>query len=210
MRLQYQPTTTGDIEYAIKVDGEAVTVDGDPVYVTKEGREDSAREVIYVVATEDDDGYTEITFATYSSSEFLDWGTDDAPAYIITGYSSLGDFQRMKQIPCLTLHFNRTETGFDEDFNLQNESSCLTRVAWDWANSSNSNKWSKQFQGYRYKKFYMPADSDDSFDTGFETITTRNKIRGRGRVFSLRMETEAGKDCQLLGWSLIIGVNSSV
>jgi len=32
-------------------------------------------------------------------------------------------------------------------------------------------------------------------------VTTKNKIRGRGRALSLKFSTEPQKDCQILGWS---------
>lgn len=60
--------------------------------------------------------------ASYSNQEFLDWGVVDAQAYMVTGYLSGGDFQRYKQVPYITVHSRRTETGFDAEYNLLNQS----------------------------------------------------------------------------------------
>jgi hypothetical protein len=132
---------------------------------------------------------------------------------MITGYVSGGDYQRYKQVPYITFHLNRTEDGFEldgEDIVPSNQSSCLVQAQWEWANSVNSGRWGRQFQAYRYKRHYIPVDVNDPYDYGFTTIVTKNKIRGKGKVLSLRIETEAGKDCQLLGWSGMLEVNPNV
>ena len=63
---------------------------------------------------------------------------------------------------------------------------------------------------YRYSKPYIPTAILDTYDAGFDLITTKNLIRGRGRAFALYIETEAGKDCQLLGWSVAADGNQRV
>lgn len=116
-----------------------------------------------------------------------------------------------KQVPYLIMHFKRTENGFEDDAgNLIpiNQSSCIVQSQWDWANTSNSNKWSSEFQAYRYRIHYVPTGVSDEYDTGFQLITTRNKIRGRGRAFSFYMKTEPGKDCRMVGWSISVNGNS--
>lgn len=194
----------------VTVNGEQVTVNGADVAITFGERRNGLREVGYAVATERSDGSTAIAFATVSDPTFRDWGEFDATASLITGYTSLGDYQRYKNVPYLTLHFQRTENGFDEDFMPTNPSSCLVRAAWEWANSANSNRWTRQFQGYRYRRGYFATSADDPYDYGFETIITKNKLRGKGKVLSLHFETEPLKDCVLLGWSYIAGVAGNV
>lgn len=88
-------------------------------------------------------------------------------------------------------------------------SSCLVQSRWDWTDSAASNKWGAAFQAYRPSRYYFTSDEDGS-DGGSNIITSKTKLRGRGRVLSLKMETEPGKDCQLLGWSTVMGVNGSV
>lgn len=158
-------------------------------------------------------------FSTYNSEDFLDWGSlplngsgTDAEAYLLTGYIGTGDHARYKQVPYVYFHFNRTETGFTDignDLEPVGASSCLVQSQWDWTNSANSNKWGREFQAYRYKRPYIPSGPSDSYDNGQETIVTKNKLRGRGRVLSLKISSEPGKDLQLLGWSMAIGTNGN-
>ena len=156
---------------------------------------------------------TSISFSSYSNEDFKDWGETDAPAYLLTGYIGTGDNQRYKQVPYIYFHLLRTETGFtdsNDDFIVQNESSCKVQAQWDWANSANYGKWGKEFQAYRYKRLYIPEDSSDTYDSGQRTIVSKNKLRGRGRVVSFLISTEEDKDMQLLGWSMNIASNQSV
>ncbi len=161
------------------------------------------------------DGVPKMTFAYYNNSGFLDWESVDAVgtdafAFFTTGAVTAGDSSATKQVPYLTMHFRRTETGVDADMIPQNQSSCLVRTQWDFANSANSNKWSSSFQAYRQRNPYLVSSSSDEYDTGFELVTTKNKIRGRGRAFALHAETEAGKDCNIVGWSIALNGNAVV
>ena len=180
------------------------------------------KEIGYLVVTQIDP-VVKYSFAFYRNSSFREWFSIDdvgvdAAAYMITGYVAPGpngkDFQRYKQVPYLFVHCNRTETGFEEDINgdLQplNASSCLVQARWEWSDSDNSGRWGNQFQAYRYKRLYFPADANDPYDTGFATIVTKNKLRGKGKVLSLRFDTEPYKDLHLYGWSMIMSINGNV
>jgi hypothetical protein len=150
--------------------------------------------------------------ATYHEGTFKDWVTYDnvgfdAKGVLATGAITAGDSSVVKQVPYLVLHYRRTEKGLDVNFSPLNQSGCLVRSQWDWANSIVSNKWGPKFQGYRYRQAFISNDGVD-YNTGFDVVTTRNKLRGRGKAFSLYMETEAGKDCQILGWNLSLNGNS--
>lgn len=142
------------------------------------------------------------SFAELSNTEFKDWGVIDAKAFMITGQIVGGDSAMIKQSPYLTMHFFRTEEGVDEDFVPLKQSSCKVRSMWDWSNTINSKKWGPLFQAYRYKRPVFTIDAEDLYDNGFETIVTKNKLRGRGKALSLYMETESGKDCKIIGWNL--------
>lgn len=153
------------------------------------------------------------TFAYYNNPNFMDWEQVDnvgvdAKAFLSTGDYTADDSSIYKQVPYLTVHMRRTESGVDAELNPLSPSGCLVRSMWDWANGYNSNKWSPLVQAYRYKKIYTPSGPEDTFDTGFEIVTSRNKLRGRGRAFSLYFETEPGKDCRLIGWSLALNGNA--
>ena len=209
-----QPFAVGDQVTEIVVGGADVEVNGDPVQMTTEARSTSQRELKYVVLTGTDGGI-KYSFGTFSNPTFYDWVNEDgtgvdSPAYILGGYIMAGDTQLDKQVAYLTMHMIRTEDGFDVNYNPTNESSCLVQFQWDWSNSISSGKWSNSFQAYRYKRVYMPEDTDDDFDTGFKLITTKNMIRGSGRVFSILMSSEAGKDMRIVGWGLNITSNTKV
>lgn len=202
------PYQSNDIADDVTVGAEQVTVLGEDVTITYKGRSSSVREVAYITAT-DNGGLTDMRVAIKSSADFKDYGTDDAAGSLTTGYAGLGDFQRNKDVPYLTLHFKRTETGLNEEFELVGQSSCLVKVAWDWANSATSNRWSKQFQGYRLRRAYIPMQGGE-YDPGFVTVKTKNKVRGRGEVLSIQFETEPDKDCNILGWAFVIGASGNV
>jgi hypothetical protein len=107
----------------------------------------------------------------------------------------------------------RTEDGFQDvsgDVIPNKESSCKLQARWEWANSPNGNKWGREFETYRYNRFYMPEDINDDYDTGDKLIVTKNKLRGHGKTLSLKFSTSPNKDCNLLGWSMIVGVSTSV
>jgi hypothetical protein len=205
---------------AVTVEGINVTVSSGIVTVTENVRssESDLYEVVYVVVSQIHPTIS-YTFASYTDTDFLDWKSVDgvgvdAPATLITGTATGGDTMRFKQVPYLYVHSRRTEDGFvtdvNGDFVPTNQSSCLVRSIWDWTNSANSNKWSTPFQAYRYKRVYFPTGINDPFDTGYETIVTKNKLRGRGRAISLMFSSSPGKEMHIYGWSLVVAANSNV
>jgi hypothetical protein len=207
------PFTLQATQEIVTSEGVTVTSEGLPVTnavaILDERRFDTKGVVIHST-----DGTNQVTFGEFNNEDYLDWGETDASGYLVTGYVSGGDLQRVKQTPYITMHFTRTEDGFYADMlgdlQLSHPSGCLAQAQWDWANSANSGRWSREFQAYRYPRHYMPADVNDPFDTGFATISTRNKIRGKGRVLSLKFSTEPLKDCKILGWSAVMGVQDNV
>jgi hypothetical protein len=171
-------------------------------------------EVGYVVVTELNP-ILRYTIAKQTDRDFLDWKSYDSvgvdvPSILITGSASGGDNMRQKQMPYLYVHQRRTEDGFTGvDWTPIHQSSCTIRVMWDWSNSNNSNKWSVPFQAYRYPRAYYPPSVDDPFDTGFQMIISKNKVRGRGRAISIMFTSSPGKEMHLYGWSLFLTVNDN-
>jgi hypothetical protein len=203
----------------VTVGGVAITVGLEAVEITTSIRSslNTLYEIGYVVVTQLSP--LKYTFAAHTDASWLDWKSVDgvgidAPATLITGAASGGDNMRFKQIPYLYIHSRRTEDGFvvDEngDFVPRNQSSCMVQSIWDWTNSANSNKWGTPFQAYRYKRVYFPTDINDTFDTGYETVVTKNKLRGRGRAISLKFTSTPGKEMHLYGWSLLMAANTNV
>ena len=213
------PFTFGSRTDDIVVGADDIVVGANDVVVTSSVRSDGVRSLKYLAYTNSGTDPIEFTFALYRDQEFLDWKSVDtvgvdAKATLLTGDVTVGKSNLQKQMPYLTMYFNKTETGFEEDgfgdLEPSNPSSCKVRVRWDWANSIAGGKWSREFQAYRHKRPYFPTGTSDTFDNGFELVVTKNKIRGRGRAFSMALETEPGKDCQILGWTLSLNGNQYV
>lgn len=212
------PFRTLEINVPVTVNTAPVTVSGNPVTVLDNITQSITREVIYAVLTGVNPTLS-FSFGSYKDQYHKDWRSVDgvgvdAESYLLTGYISGGDYQRAKQVPYLTVHFNKTEDGFSTDVNgdifPDNPSSCVVQAQWDWANSANSGKWGKEFQAYRFRRHYMPASDEDEFDNGYATVQSRNKLRGSGKVLSLLYRSEPEKHMHLLGWSMIMGNNSNV
>ena len=150
------------------------------------------------------------TFSSYKDTTFNDWVTADGTgadfsSFLITGYNTYGDMMRRKWTPYLFMVFDRTEDGFTASGTglvPTNASSCNVRAQWNWADSAGSGKWGVPRETYRYKRPYFPADVNDVYDWGEAVITTKNKLRGTGKVLSLYMYSSAGKDCRILGWAI--------
>lgn len=203
--------------FVIGIDPVPVEVGSDPVYavadlvtVDQEVRKSGTQAVKYVSLV-DQNGFLNICFSFYNNQGFLDWQRVnnigvDAKAFLISGAQTVGDSSVDKQIPYIFMHFRRTETGVNSDGSLINESGCYMRCQWDFANTINSKKWSPLVQAYRYVLPRLILDSD--YDTGFEIITTKNKLRGRGKAFALYLETQPAKDCRILGWNISINGNA--
>lgn len=149
------------------------------------------------------------TFGYYNNKQFRDWQISDgvgvdAKAYVLTGTLTAQDPAVDKQIPYLMMYFRRTEKGVDTNFQPLLQSSCLFRAQWDFANSIISNRWSPLRQSYRYRKPLLVESLSDTYDNGFDVVYSKNKLRGKGKAFSLYFETEPYKDCNLLGWNLTV------
>ena len=191
--ITYNVTTTS---------GDNVTTStGDQITVNTVVNSGIVPKVKYVVITTS----KQLTFAEYKNSSFLDWGTKNYSSYLITGYEIAGDTMRSKQINYLVCHFKRTESGFtDVSGSLQylTPSSCLLQAWWDFADSLDGGLVGQQFQAYRLTRPYLPSGSGDSFKYGQSVITTKNKLRGRGKALSLKFESEEGKDMHILGWAI--------
>lgn len=188
--------------------GDQVQVNGEDVVVTETVRSRGESQIKYVVFKHDVVAGYQMSFAQYSNELFKDWGEIDAKAFLVTGHELFGDTMRKKQVNYLITHFKRTETGFVDtgggNLDAVNASSAKIRARWDFANSANSGKWGSIFQAYRLRRPYFPSGEGDTFDYGWEVITTKNRLRGSGRALSLLIESEPEKDLYILGWALDI------
>lgn len=63
-------------------------------------------------------------------------------------------------------------------------------------------------QYYRLKNPQYPGGGD--IQDGFYVVETKNKVRGSGKVLSIKYSTEPGKHCTIYGWSISMGINGNV
>jgi hypothetical protein len=136
-------------------------------------------------------------------TDYVDFNSAESPLpYVLTGWDNLGDFQRRKQAPIITVFAKRTETGYTATGNgwdADNESSNLLTAYWDWTDDSISGKIGSQNETYRHTRGFVPASATDV--DGYPVVVTRNKVRGRGRVLQLRFDGAATKDSHILGFT---------
>lgn len=202
---EINPYTSSEQSFPVTVNGVVVTASGEDVTSSITFRSTTVRDSVYVVLT-DLIPTVKFSLGTYTNLNLVDWESQnptgtDYDAYITSQNLTFGEPRSRKQTSYVYTYLRRTETGFDSLFVPLNCSSCLLSVRWAWSNSNNSNKWSLPRQAYRQPKTYFPTDQSDTFDTGFELITTRNKIRGSGEAVSLKLESEKGKNLHVYGWS---------
>jgi hypothetical protein len=156
--------------------------------------------------------FNKYTFSLYKDEEFIDWKSFngvgvDAKAFVLTGAQIAGDSAVEKQAPYIVIHMKKTETGTDSNAVPLNQSSCKFRTLWDWSfNSPESNKIGQLQQAYRYRKALI-ASPNSTYENGFEVVSSKSKIRGRGRALALYMESEPKKECHLLGWNITLNGN---
>lgn len=216
----YPFALTSDYSQVTVTSGDdVVDSSGDNVVVktSSTGELTNFRETQYLVITEATSSI-KFTFGNYTVTDHYDWKSIDgvgvdAPSYLLTGVLAGGDYQRKKSITYLTAHFNKTESGLTDDgtgdYKLIDPSSCKLQAQWDWTNSANSNRWGKEQELYRFRQQYFPENTYE-FDNGYYVVETRNKIRGCGKVVSLLFSSSPGYHCDILGWSMMLGVNQNV
>jgi len=202
---------TSDISYNIVENDVQVQVNGVNVQTTVPSLSRGTISSKYLTIVPQDATNSKLTWSLYKNPNFIEWETADAvgvdyTSFLSTGYELFGDSMRQKSATYVMVHLKRTETGFilndSGGLDAENPSSCLLQARWDWADSGNSGRWSSQIQAYRLKRNYIPTGVGDAFDYGFSVISTKNKIRGKGKALGFYVTSEAGKDMHLLGWSV--------
>ena len=93
---------------------------------------------------------------------------------------------------------------------IVNNSSCLVQAQWDFADTSISPKFGIPFQVYRPHRLSLNAGAYEKVAvTDREVITSKSKLRGRGKAISLLFSTEAGKDCHIFGIGFKVNNNAN-
>ena len=155
------------------------------------------------------DGATnKLTLGGFVGTSFLDWGTTNYSSYAVAGYEFFGDLVLKKTSPYVTPYMRVTETGWTgnetDGYDTVGSSGLLVSSLWDFSSTATSNPQ----QAYRLK--VMPVVNPgnlNSFNYPETVITTRLKLRGKGRSVRLKFESEQGKNFVLLGYSMMGGVN---
>jgi len=130
-------------------------------------------------------------------------------SFIETAPMVFNDVAHKKQAPYLYTVFRRVETGVDPETDLFiNPGSCYYRVLWDWATSTNASKYGSAYQAYKPR--LIGTEFLDGRDTGYATVRSKHRIRGRGDTFQIRFESEEDKDFHLLGFQADIYVTPKV
>lgn len=171
---------------------------------------------INYLAFKEESGVATWTFGSFTNTDFMDWasagsGGTSFNSYFETGNELMGDIQRNKQAVYVHCYFNKTESEYvDTDYEeWEDPSSCYMQAKWEWADHSNSGRYSPAIQVYRFKKSYVPSSGTD-FDNGFPVVVTKNKIRGTGRALRLKFTSEEGKDFNFLGMAIAFSGNTDV
>ena len=158
------------------------------------------------------DGATnKLTMGGFVNQDFLEWGTTNYSSYAVAGYEFFGDLVLKKSSPYVTPYMRVTETGWSGSeitgYDPVGSSSLLVSAFWDFGNNSTSTPQ----QAYRLKTMpVVDPDNLNSFNYPDTVITSRLKLRGRGRSVRMKFESEQGKDFVLLGYSMIGGVNGRI
>lgn len=217
-QVQVPAFTLSQVTEDVTVNTATVTVLGEVVSLESVLTQPTSRETLYIAITQTSPTIS-FAFSLYRNSNFRDWVSVDsvgldANAYMVTGWMTGNDTQRVKQVPYITFHFIKTEDGFEldssGDYVPTNQSSCIVQSQWEWSNSANSGRWGREFQAYRFKRHYFPTGLDDTFDNGSYTTSTKNKLRGKGKALSLLFKTEPDKNLHIAGWSMLLDANQNV
>lgn len=202
----------------VVVNDVVVTADGEDVTVTTREVDEGIRASTKYLTFDTTTSNTTFTFSSYSNLDFIDWLTYDdvgidAPATLVTGYTTGSAGSISKQINALVVHLRRTEEGFTDTgdgFEAIGPSSCMVQAQWQWANSASSGRWGTEFQAYRIPRMYVNDNVNDPYDYGFKVISSKSKLRGRGNSISIKFSTEPAKNLHLYGWGLEIMVDTNI
>jgi hypothetical protein len=149
-------------------------------------------------------------------STFLDGGATDAAAYITAGHELVGDVMRRKEIPYVFVYNKRLETQWLSDggngaYPGNPQASCMMQVRWDFADTSTGGKFTTATEVYRHVRPQVaPASLPATFDPGYDTVVTKNKVRGSGKSIQMKFSTSASKDFHLYGWAMPVAGNAGV
>jgi hypothetical protein len=143
-----------------------------------------------------------VSFAEFTGTDFLDWGITEYSSYVEGPYDFTGDLTTKKSNIYITTFFKTTETGMTEagdgSFSLDRPSSCLVSTYWDYKTTPSQ---SAQ-EVYRLKELPI-FDGGGDLNYPKTVVTSRLRLRGRGRSFRIRFESTGANDFHLLGYDVL-------
>tara|TARA_R110002020_G_scaffold109660_2_gene253686 strand:- start:3630 stop:5810 length:2181 start_codon:yes stop_codon:yes gene_type:complete len=175
---------------------------GNTVVVSRQGQVNNGNSIIKFMVR---DGVTgKITFADFNAVSFLDWGDSNYTSYAEAGYDFMGDMSTFKTAPYINVMQGVTETGWTGDettgYTRVRPSSLKVSAFWDFKDTASS----PAQQAYRLKRVpIVDPNSLDSFSYPHSIISSKLKLRGRGKVVKIRFESEEGYDFNLIGYEMI-------
>lgn len=156
-----------------------------------------------------DTSRNKLTMAIVRGTGFLDWNSTNYVSFAITGYDFTDSLVVKKTAPYIVFYLRETETGWtingDTSISPIGESSMYVTCYWDFKKLPSS----IPQQAYKRQQPIIADESNlNSFGSPASVITSRLKVRGRGRSLSLKFESEEGKDFIYLGHGLITDASS--
>lgn len=197
------PVVTG-----LTVRNDGSTTDEDITYYTPVELKRSTIGFKYLVV--DTLGYTFADYTTDTFTDFTDTINEEEDAFLLTLYDNDGNSDRKRQVGHITTTFYRTELGVEDPgggYVAANQGSCLLDYWWDSEQRTSTENSARRKEIYKLLRDYTISGSGDPYDYGEALITTRNKIRGRGRMLQLEFRSSADKDLQIVGWAISKKVN---
>lgn len=164
---------TVEFENEVIASSPTVLVSGDTVVVSDSQETVVSRPKIKFIVI--DQSVNKITFAEISQTSLQDWGSETYSSYAVAGYDYSGDLTSFKNPLYITTVMDK-RAG----------SSLLMKTYWDYKTNLSS-------ESQLYRNTYRRDD----------TVVTRVRVRGRGRVVTMRFESVGDGDFALHGYEVV-------
>jgi hypothetical protein len=150
-----------------------------------------------------------LTMALFSGDSFRDWGNANYETFVEAGFEFFGDLFLKKTAPYVITYCRATEEGWQGNeitgYDPLKASSLFISTFWDF----NKNPVTPPQQVYRLKPIPVANSANLSdFGNPSTVVTSRLKVRGKGRSMRIRFDAEAGKGFILLGYGVLGGINA--
>lgn len=131
---------------------------------------------------------TQVGFADFNRTDYVDWGSDVFSSYFITGYKLHGQAQRKFQIPYIYV-YSRTN-GEQMAYSIQS--------MWDYNRSGDGGRWSSTQQATYVDNIYQTNG------------VKRHRLRGHGLAVQIKISSIPGQPFDIIGWSVYEVQNMSI